>query len=377
MHQYLHGVDRVEELGAFFANKRLGLLSNQTGVNSRLESTADILNEKYTLTALFAAEHGFRGIVPAGESVDGYIDKKTGIPVNSLFGQEDSGAFSGIDCFVVDIQDIGSRFYTYIYTMAKAMAECAEHGIPVVVLDRFNPLGLTRTEGTLLDERFSSDVGMYELPGRHAMTIGEFARYINTEKRIGCELRVLPCRGLRRDMDYRDINIPWIMPSPNIPSWETALCFTGTVLFEGTNVSEGRGTTKPFELIGAPWLKADETADIMNRKNLGGVIFRSTYFTPYFSKYKGEVCNAIQLHITDADAFEPFKSGVILLDTIRRLHSEFEFIKLNSKCEYFIDELFGKDDLRKKDFEPESFIRSEKDKIEKFSKKTEKYRIYE
>lgn len=374
---YKHGIDNVGSLDSLLSGKRLGLITNPTGVGSDMRSSVDALREKYDLRLLCGPEHGITGAAQAGVKVGHSTDERSGLPVISMYAaKEDGRAFSDVDIMLFDIQDIGVRFYTYIYTLSDAMRLCADAEIPLAVLDRYNPLGLYRTEGTLLDEKFSSGVGRFELPSRHALTVGEYARYVNAEKGIGCELHVCPCTGLDRNMDGRDISLPWIPPSPNIPTLETVRAYVGTVIFEGTNMSEGRGTTKPFEIIGAPWLRNYEVCDYMNSQGLSGVWFRPCEYIPTFSKFAGELCHGIQLHITDPDSFEAFRTGILLLDRIRRTHTEFAFLYWEKSGVHFIDHLLGTDAVRSSDFDAEQFIADERKRIDEFLPRLEKYKIY-
>ncbi len=369
---YRHGVERQNELDRHLRG-RIGLITNPSGVDQSLRATVDLLHERYQLCALYAPEHGIRGDIQAGAHINHEIDRKTGLPVYSTYGKTDGNPedkYRDIDTLVFDIQDVGARFYTYMYTMTEAMEACAKQGKRIVVLDRYNPLGLSRMEGTLLDERFSSFVGKYTLASRYGMTIGEFARYANAEKGIGCDLTVVSCEGLDRRTDYRSLSLPWVLPSPNLPTYESALCYIGTVLFEGTNVSEGRGTTKPFELIGAPFIDGDALADTMRKMNLPGVNFRPACFTPTFSKFAGERCYGVQIHVTDADAFEPFRTGLLLLDTIRRNCEQFEFRPM-------INLLLGTDAMQQEGFDADSFVTDEQGKVEAFKREVEKYFLYE
>jgi uncharacterized protein YbbC (DUF1343 family) len=208
------------------------------------------------------------------------------------------------------------------------------------------------------------------------MTIGEFARYANAEKGIGCDLTVIPCDGLDRKADYRSLSVPWVLPSPNLPAYESALVYIGTVLFEGTNVSEGRGTTKPFELIGAPFIDGDALANTMRQMDLPGVNFRPACFTPTFSKFAGERCYGVQIHVTDPDAFEPFRTGLLLLDTIRKSYEQFEF-RASSGEKWTIDLILGTNALRQSGFDAETFIAEEQKKVEAFKRDVEKYFLYE
>ncbi len=373
---YLHGVERKDELDRIFRGKKTALITNPTGTDRNFYHTADLFAEKYRLCALFAPEHGIRGEAQAGDRVDSFVDIRTGIPVYSAYSDAITNKMlDGIDIIAYDIQDVGSRFYTYIYTLSSLMEKAATLGKKVVVLDRYDPIGLNKIEGTLLDERFSSGVGRYELPSRYAMTVGEYARYVNAEKSICCDLEILHCEGLSREDDYRSLNLPWLPPSPNLPTYESALTYVGTVLLEGTNMSEGRGTTKPFEYIGAPWLRVDEVIKYVNSLGLSGFALRECYFTPTFSKYSGELCRGIQIHITDADSFEPFALGLFMLDYIRKTHTELKIRDPQSE-KAFINLLLGTDAFMKEDFDAEKFILEQKQKINDFSQRMSKYLIY-
>jgi uncharacterized protein YbbC (DUF1343 family) len=265
--------------------KRVGLITNPTGVDRSLKSIVDTFyhNKNIHLTALFGPEHGVRGSEDAGAYVPFYIDKKTHIPVYSLYGETKKPTpemLKNVDVLVFDIQDVGTRFYTYIYTMAYAMQAAKENHIPFIVLDRPNPLGGTKVEGPVLDPKYSSFVGMYPIALRHGMTVGELAKYFNNEFNIGADLTVVKMKGWKRNEYYDETPLQWVMPSPNMPTLDTALVYPGAALFEGTNVSEGRGTTRPFELIGAPYIDGDVLAQKLNELKLPGVVFRSANFTP-------------------------------------------------------------------------------------------------
>ncbi len=369
---YRHGIDNIRQADCWLSNKNnVGLITNYTGLDSNFRRTVDILNERYNLAKVFAPEHGLEGVAQANDDIPNEVDKVSGLSVVSMFGFDvvEDKLFEGIDVVAFDIQDIGLRTYTYISVLAKAMKLCKDKGIPVIVFDRYNPLGLRKTSGTLLDEEFSSIIGMYELPLRHAMTVGEYARYINAEKKIGCELYVVPCENLTREDDFFTLNLPWLQPSPNMPSFLTALVSVGTMMFEGTNVSEGRGTTRPFEMIGAPWIDSVSLSDMMNEKKLPGVYFRPASFVPTFSKYVGERCNGVQVLITDYETFEPFYCGLSLMDTIRNQYKEFDTRKL-------LKESMGTDEFLLDTFQIDKFVEKHRHKIEEFLKRTEKYRLY-
>ena len=319
------GIDRIDDYLYLFEGKRVGLITNPTGVNSSLKSTIDILKEKTHLVALFSPEHGIRGNIQAGEKLATYIDDKTGCTVYSLYGQTKRPTkemLEQIDVLCIDIQDVGSRFYTYVYTMAYAMEACREYGKTFVVFDRPNPIGGYQVEGNILDLSFRSFIGYFPIPQRHGMTIGELAYLFNDAFGIGCDLTVIPMEGWSREMYWWDTGLLWVLPSPNMPTVNTAIVYNATCVFEGTNVSEGRGTTKPFEIIGAPWIDPEELADRMNAYHLPGVVFRPLYFTPTFSKYQGTMCGGVELMLTDPRAFQTVKTGWTLLYTIRMLYPD-------------------------------------------------------
>ena len=373
---YLHGIEREEAVDSAFSGKRIGLITNPTGVNRGFRATIDILAEKYELKALYAPEHGVRGNVQAGGKVESFDDEKTKVRVYSMYRDHvDADIFSDVDVIAYDIQDVGARFYTYIYTLTTAMEQAARLGKRVVVLDRYNPLGLNRLEGAILEERFWSGVGKYGLPARYALTVGEFARYANDVGNIGCDLEVIPCKDLKRSDDFRTLGVDWVLPSPNLPSYESALAYIGTVLLEGTNMSEGRGTTKPFEMIGAPYLRASEVIKYIESLGLCGFKLRECCFTPTFSKHAGELCRGFQIHITDPDAFEPFKLGLLMLDYIRKTHSELT-IRDVDKDNAFINLLLGTDAFLRDDFDAERFIEAQEQPLKDFREQIKQYFIY-
>ncbi|MCG1021884.1 exo-beta-N-acetylmuramidase NamZ domain-containing protein [Sutcliffiella horikoshii] len=333
--------------------KRVGLITNPTGVDQELNSIVDTLhNDPDTeLTALYGPEHGVRGDAQAGQYVDFYIDEKTGLPVYSLYGptrKPSPEMLEDIDVLLFDIQDVGTRFYTYIYTMAYAMEAAQENDIPFVVLDRPNPLSGLKVEGPVLDMKYASFVGNYAIPLRHGMTVGELAKLFNEEFEIGADLTVVEMNGWKRNMYYDDTPLEFVMPSPNMPTLDTALVYPGGALIEGTNVSEGRGTTKPFELIGAPFMNADDVARALNDLNLSGVTFRAASFTPTFSKHAGKLSHGIQIHITDRDTFKPVETGLHIVKTIHDMYPEdFQFRAENSAGISFFDNLIGNSWIRK------------------------------
>lgn len=344
------GIENLDEHLALFRGKRVGLITNATGIDSRWNRSIDLLRAKVKLTTLFAPEHGLRGTVVAGAAVPYEQDPVSGLPIYSLHGdvkKPTAAMLKNIDVLAFDIQDIGARPYTYIYTMAYAMQAAREQGKEFVVFDRPNPIGGELVEGGVLKPEYSSFIGLYPIPLRHGMTVGELARLFNETFGIGVKLTVVPMTGWKRGMQMEDTALPWVMTSPNIPTPESARAYAGTGLFGGTNVSEGIGTTRPFELVGAPWLDAQKLADRMNAQKLPGVVFRPVNFTPQWGKYQGRTCNGVQLQVTDKTRFEAVTAGILLLQAIRELGgSAFKFNPPTGKDRWMIDLYAGGPELR-------------------------------
>ena len=320
------GVDQIENYLPWIGKARVGLLTNITGRNSKGQSTISILKKLCNLTALFGPEHGVRGDMGAGDEVAGYIDQETGLPVYSLYKNEGKH-FSQemLDCFdvlVYDIQDVGVRFYTYISTLHNALMDCAKTGKRLIVLDRPNPLGGEIVEGGLLDMEYSSFVGSYPLPIRYALTAGEVAQMINEEQKYQCDLKVVPIKGWKRSMLFGEWERSWPAPSLALLSYESALCYPGTCLVEGTNLSEGRGTAAPFRLIGAGYVDAEALTEAFCAKELEGVGATPIWFTPTTSKWKGEKCGGVLLHILDEKKIRPVTVGITLLELMRTAYPE-------------------------------------------------------
>ncbi len=317
----------LRERAGDLEGKRIGLVTNMTGVDRALRSDIDLLAARrdVQLVALFGPEHGVRGDVQAGAHVGSSRDAATGLPVHSLYGEHREPTpdmLRGIDLLLFDIQDVGARFYTYPYTLANVLRAARRDGIPVWVLDRPNPVGGLKVEGPVLEPAQSSFVGMFPIPVRHGMTIGELARLFNGEFGIGADLAVVPMRGWQRGDAEPGGAMPWVPPSPNMPTRDTALVYLGTALLEGTNVSEGRGTTRPFEIVGAPFVDARRLADALNALDLPGVRFRPTSFTPSFSKHEGKACGGVQIHVVDREAFLPFRTGLAVVKALHDLYPD-------------------------------------------------------
>ena len=344
-----NGIDRLLNEDFGLRGLRLGLITAPTGLTATLVSTIDILRRDFTLAALFSPEHGVRGDIDDGASVAAYTDPRTGVMVYSLYSGDNAAItyrLDDIDALVIDIQDIGCRYYTFISTMRDAMRAAAAAGKLFVVLDRYNPINGVTVEGNIPTPGYLSFIGCAAIPQRHGMTMGELARLFNAD--IGCALRVVPVAGWRREQYGDETGIPWVNPSPAMPSVETALLYPGTCLFEGANVSEGRGTTRPFELIGAPWLDAESLAETLNAQRIPGVIFRPAYFKPWASKYSGQYCRGVQAHVVDRASFAAVKTGVAMIEAVREQGGDrFEWREPSSEhSRHFIDLLTGCDTLR-------------------------------
>ncbi len=319
------GIDRLSLYDSLLRGRRLGMVTSVSGVTRALRPSYIEVHQRYPLTALFGPEHGIYGCAGAGEAVGGApADAATGVPVYSLYGEEDGRhiprrVLDDLDAVLYDIQDLGVRFYTYISTLLYVMEDCAAANKELIVFDRPAPLDGVTVEGGVLDPAFRSFVGAYPLCVRYGLTAGELAMMVNREQKLGCRLTVIPCEGWRREMLFDDTGLLWMAPSPGIPHFETALLYPGTCFFEGTNVSEGRGTACPFEMIGAPFLDGVRLARYMNEQRLPGVIFTAARFTPSVSKWKGEACEGVTLHVSDARALRPVRTGLALLYAIRAL----------------------------------------------------------
>jgi uncharacterized protein YbbC (DUF1343 family) len=336
--------------------RRVALVTHQASVDWKLRHAAPLLRDArgMKLVALWAPEHGLWGAPQDHAHIRAAHDPVTRLPVHSLYGERRTptpAMLRGVDTVVIDLQDVGSRYYTFIWTMALVMRAAAPAGVEVVVLDRPNPLGGVRVEGNVADPAYASFVGLFPLAIRHGMTIGEIACYLNEIHAVGTRLTVVPMRGWRRSMLWEDTGLAFVPPSPNMPTPDTARVYPGGCLYEGTNLSEGRGTTRPFEWVGAPYLEAQAYADALAGLKLPGVTFRPARFTPTFHKWANRLCDGVQIHVTDVDRFKPYLTGLGIIATARRLAPrefawrrppyEFEHKKLP------IDILCGTDGIRK------------------------------
>ena len=370
------GVDRVSEYAHLFQG-RVALLTTPTGRTRDNRSTVEVLKECCDLRLLLAPEHGVRGDKPAGAEIVDAIDEESGLPVCSIFSPGSTGLSGAMldrfDTLVYDIADVGCRYYTFISSMRNCIEDCAAAGKRFVVLDRPNPLG-DRVEGGLLRQECRSFVGTYTIPVCYGLTSGELAGMMNDELQIGCDLHVVPCGGLTREMTFRDWDHYWTMTSPNIPRYETALLYPGTCLAEGTNLSEGRGTTDPFSILGAPYIRAEAFSKAFNDLGCPGVVATPVYFIPVTSKYCGTICGGIHLHVVDDDLLRPVELGLRLLDLARRMYPE-DFRLLPGDPPFFTL-LAGCRDFEDPNWDLEQILSRNAAECREFRLRKAKYEIY-
>lgn len=384
------GLDNVSEHLYLFKNKRIGIITNHTAYDSQGQFILEVFTgmEEMSVAAIFGPEHGIHGNVENGTTISSRYDSTLNIPIFSLYGENlkpASEMLYNVDMLVFDIQDIGIRFYTYIYTMALSMEAAAKHGIPFVILDRPNPLNGITVEGNILNPEFSSFIGMYPLTVRHGMTVGELAQLINGEgwllNGITADLKVIPMKNWKRKLWYDETGLNFIQTSPNIPDLETAIIYAGLGLLEGTNVSEGRGTKTPFKIFGSPWIEGKRLASKLNSLNLTGVSFHDTTFTPQVipgmagkPKYKNRLCSGIFIELKNRDIFQPYTSGIRIVDTIYQLYQD----SLSWRENHF-DLLCGTGEVRntiQKRADLDSLFLSWKNEMKNFLQCREKYLIY-
>ena len=329
----------LEDKLATLAGQRIGLVCNPASVFPDFRHAADIFFEhpEINLTALFGPQHGIRGDVQYNMIETPHVrDSRTGLMVYSLYSETrvpTEQMCDEIDTFVVDLQDVGCRIYTYTYTMAYCMMSAAKYGKRVVVCDRPNPINGVTVEGNVTEKEFTSFVGQFELPTRPGMTIGEMAQMFNEHFGIGCDLEVIKMDGWRREMWHEETGLPWVLPSPNIPTIDTCVVFPATVHLEGTELSEGRGTTMPFELNGAPYIDPYAWAAALREYDFSGVAFREAYFRPTFSEFTGETCGGVHIHVTDRNAFTPVVLGIAMVKTARDMYPD-HFLWRQNDYEY-------------------------------------------
>src|SRR5262245_40543281 len=384
------GIDRLLTIDRrLIAGKRIGVVCNPASVDAHFQHTADRIfqDPEVTLAALFGPQHGFRS-----DLQDNMIETPHGrdcrrkVPIFSLYSdtrEPTTDMLRGLDVLVIDLQDVGTRVYTFVYTMANCMRAAARHGVRVVVCDRPNPIGGDAVEGARLQEPWTSFVGQFTIPMRHGMTIGELARLFNDAYGIGARLDVVPLDGWQRSMYLDETGLPWVIPSPNLPTLDSAIVYPGAVLFEGTLLSEGRGTTRPFEIIGAPWIDGERLADAMNDRGIPGVHFRPVFFEPTFQKHARRTCGGCQLHVRDRARFAPLRTAVELIDEFRHQNPDrFEWRDPPYEYEHDkepIDILYGSDALRGTidgDGDVRAFVESWRADEDDFRRQRETYLLY-
>ncbi|EKD41257.1 MAG: hypothetical protein ACD_73C00789G0001 [uncultured bacterium] len=369
-------------------NKPIGLVCHPASINGGVKPITDVL-QNLSIVKLFGPEHGIWGNAQDMVGVETTRDPHTQLPIVSLYGNTFESLkpkhedLADIDLLIIDLQDIGTRYYTFIYTMAFCLEVCAKQKKKVIVLDRPNPINGLTLEGPLLQKGFESFVGVYPIPIRHGMTIGELALYFNEEFSLGCDLKIIPMQGWQRKMYFEDTGLPWVYPSPNMPTIDTALVYPGQCLIEATELSEGRGTTKPFELTGAPYINPWDLAEKLNALKLPGIIFRPTFFTPTFHKWAGLDCGGVFLHVTNRALFKPVLTTIQLIKTIHDLYPH-DFKWREKPYEFVsdipaIDLLWGGPQLREMiagKLSLKKVCTSNETGWVKFLKKREKYLLY-
>ncbi len=379
-----NGCDRLDttEAKALLSGRKLGLLTGVSGVTRELRLTAEVLKEKYHLVALFSAEHGIRGAAQdnfADPSCE--IDPVTGIPVYNLCSLSSTKAaeeaIRDLDAMVVDIQDIGVRYYTFQFAMLDAMKICAKHKVELIILDRICPIGGERFGGQIMEKACTSIIG--EVAGQSAycgMTMGELALWFNDHLSLGAKVSVISCDGWERHMWFDDTDLLYVPPTPNMPCLDCNLTYIAVCMFEQTTVSEGRGTTRPFEVFGAPWLEPEKFVAALNslppreKEVFDGLVFRPLYFKPTFHKYQGELCGGVQLHVKDRFAPKPFAAGLILHSLLREMYpKDFTFKER-------ITHVVGTEEILKEDFDPLKYLATQKEPLAAFGKAREKHLIY-
>jgi uncharacterized protein YbbC (DUF1343 family) len=374
--------------GGALRGRRVGVVCNPSSVDHQFVHSADRIEADHStgLAAIFGPQHGFRSDLQENMIETAHAqDELRRVPVYSLYSEtrEPTAAMlDGLDVLVIDLQDVGTRIYTYIYTMANCLAACRKYGVKAIVCDRPNPIGGLAVEGPMLVHGFESFVGQYPIPMRHGMTIGELARLFNDHFGIGADLEVVPIEGWRREAYHDETDVPWVMPSPNIPTLDSAVVYPGTVLFEGTSVSEGRGTTRPFELIGAPHVVAERFADELNHRRLPGVHFRPALFEPTFHKHARRSCGGCQIHVLDRRTFRPVLTGVALVAAFRQADASYAWRQPPYEYEHEkmpFDILAGSSELREQieaGEPPEAIARSWEPGMEEFARLRSRFLMY-
>lgn len=380
------GIDVLQKHRLYdFSNKRIGLLTNISATDSQLVPTYWIFAEYLNLRVIFAPEHGLYNALQDQIYVKNFGQEK--IKILSVYGKRlvpPKSVLKEIDALVVDLFDIGTRYYTFVWSAVLLLRQIAKLNKKVIILDRPNPLNGLAVQGPVLEEKFLSFVRLYPIPVRHGLTIGEICNMINLEENIGADLEIIKMKGWKRKFYFPDCSLKWTVPSPNMPSFETALVYPGMCLLEGTNVSEGRGTTRPFEIFGAPWIKEEKLVKDLNRKNIMGVEFRPLKFIPTFHKYCGKICGGAQIYVNDLMNFDPVCAGLEIIATIKNLYPKkfawrkppYEFEKKKMPFDILIGNSWIRKAIEKGESVDSMKKRWEKD-LRDFIKKRERYLLYE
>ncbi len=388
--QIKSGLDAfLECVPDYCKNRHAGLAVHPASVNADLNHAFDLLygHPEIQVKALFGPQHGIHGQTQDNMvEWQGFKEPRTGIDVFSLYGAHRKPLpewIENLSVMIVDFQDVGTRYYTYGSTLSYLMESCSEAGIPLVVMDRPNPITGKYIEGNLLLTEYASFVGRFPIPVRHSLTLGELARYISKEHKIDLELEIMPMKGWKRNMWFDESGLPWVMPSPNMPTLETAVVYPGMCLLEGTNVSEGRGTTRPFEIFGAPFIDPYETSYRLNEKNLPGVRFRPMHFLPTFQKWKGKLCGGCRIHVTDRDRYQSYLTGLTVLHEVMHSYRD-DFRWKQPPYEYEnekmpIDILTGNPKIREdleKGSEPSAILSQFDVSIQEYRERVRQYYLY-
>lgn len=384
------GLERVlKEPGLLAGTGRLGLLYNQASIDSQFRAAPDLINEAYPLklVALFGPQHGVAGTEQDNMRETGHgIHSRLEIPIYSLYSQSrkpSAEMLADVDTILIDLQDVGTRVYTFATTALFMMQACAEARKKVLILDRPNPINGLLVEGNILDPVYSSFVGPFPIPMRHGLTLGELMTLYNEEYAIGSELKVVPMSGWHRKEYFEETGLPWVLPSPNMPLVETSVVYPGQVILEGTNLSEGRGTTRPFEIFGAPYLEPDRVREVMESQALSGAILREVDFIPTFNKWAGELCRGFQIHVTDRNAFRPYRATLAILSALIKLYPE-DFRWSDPPYEYVhdklpVDVILGDDEVRRDLEQGRSVLDMEKQwqgEVSQFDRKRSRFLLY-
>lgn len=385
------GIDRIKEYQQVLSGKRLGLVTGGSGIGRDYRSSIEILHESYDLTTLFAPEHGVRGEQQGGVQVQNHFDPYSGLPVYSLFSDDssiiDAGvmqnslyvptqeALNRVDAIVFDIQDVGSRYYTYPSTMFFVMKACSATGKEFIVLDRPNPIG-GAIEGNCHRVENLSFIGLTRVPIRHGMTLGELALFYNGEYHLNCHMHVIPLDGWMRDMYYDETGLPFVCPSPNLPNLDAIALYSGTCLLAGTNVTDARGTTRPFEQFGAPYIDSLELKEALDELNLPALRFSAVHFIPMFHKYAGQVCSGVQIHVLDRRKVKPVELGVKIIRTLQKLYPNNFRFKDWDGGRYHIDVESGTNEIRLNEKGADEILLGWEKEAEGFTSIRAKYSLY-